>query len=118
MIVEGPCYSAHAYLATSGNALVMEPLTFLMFHTSSIYGMDTRKATGTDRTVPNSEHLKRMYDMEMYITNKMIIDNPWLTDTEKLNIMTGHSIYISVDDIAKRPTPVGKTFIYQDSYGN
>jgi ATP-dependent protease ClpP protease subunit len=102
MLVEAPCYSAHAYIATSGDRLVMSPYTFLMFHTTSLYGYDPSKAIGTDRTVPNTEHMKRFYDTQMYETNKMIMDNPWLTNGEKFQIMTGHSIYLTREDIVIR----------------
>lgn len=101
MSVEGPSYSGHAYLATVGDELIMMTNSYLMFHTSSGYGTDCSKATGYDRTVPNTEHCQDFMDNHLYLANKMIDGIKILTPYEKERIKTGHDVYITADDYNK-----------------
>lgn len=102
MIVEAPVFSAHAYLATAGQFLTMEPYSFLMFHTLSSYGTDCSKETGTDRTVSNVEHCQALQDTLNNISIKLIANTPILTLDEKLRILTGHDVYITADQYNER----------------
>jgi len=102
MIVEGPSYSGHAYIAASGDELHMMPYSFLMYHTSSGYGTDCSKKTGTDRTVPNSEHCQAFMDTHLFEVNSYLDSIYFLTRLEKIYIETGHDVYITAEEYHKR----------------
>lgn len=110
MSVEAPVYSAHAYLAVFGNELRMAPFSFLMFHTSSIYGincslpnpLNENNPTGTDRTVSNQEHCQAMYDTSMKLFAYMLSQISLLTADEKQAISTGHDVYLLSGDVKQR----------------
>lgn len=102
MSVEGPSYSAHAYIAASGNELKIAPYTYLMFHTSSGYGIDCSVQTGTDRTVSNVEHCEAMLKYHLGLTNQYIDSISFLTPAEKDRIETGHDVYITSGDYYAR----------------
>jgi len=102
MIVEAPVFSAHAYLATSGRELIMLPYSFLMFHTMSGYGKDCTLEEGTDRTVSNVEHCQALMDTMNNLDNSFISDTPILTAEEKVQIMTGHDVYITPEVYKER----------------
>lgn len=102
MDVESPVFSAHAYLATSGDELIMSPLSFMMFHTISGYGTNCAEQTGTDRTVSNVEHCQALQDAMDKLAYDLVMNTPILTLNEQLLILTGHDIYISADEYNKR----------------
>ena len=102
MIVEAPSYSGDAYLATVGNELVMRPYSFLMFHTSSMYGLDCTAMAGTDRTVPNSEHCQAFMKTHLGEVEKFLDNVPFLLEDEKAAIKTGHDIYITSEELNNR----------------
>lgn len=102
MSVESPVYSGHAYLAVSGDELIMAPYTYLMFHTVSVYGMDCNTQTGTDRTVSNVEHCQKMYDNVMGLAQKFIINMPILKASEKIDVLTGHDVYLDSTEVQAR----------------
>jgi hypothetical protein len=102
MMVEGPSYSGHAYIAAAGNELHMLPYSFLMYHTSSGYGTDCSKQKGTDRTVPNSEHCQAFMDTHLYEVKSYLDSIFFLTKFEKLYIQTGHDVYITAEEYHKR----------------
>lgn len=102
MVVEGPSYSGHAYIAAAGNELHMLPYSFLMYHTSSGYGFDCSKEKGMDRTVPNSEHCQAHLDTHMATVNSYLDSINFLTVLEKLLIQTGHDVYITAEEYNKR----------------
>lgn len=106
MSVEAPAYSAHAYLAVSGDELRMASYSFLMFHTLSSYGIDCSEMQGTDRTVSNVEHCQAMLDTLNYEATKLITHTDLLTVEEKVRIETGHDVYITSDDYNLRHIPV------------
>jgi ATP-dependent protease ClpP protease subunit len=102
MIVEAPSYSAHAYLAASGDKLKMLPGTYLMFHTSSAYGQDCKKYTGQDRKVSNMEHCERFMKAHLTLLHQFLKSISFLTLAEKQEITSGHSVYISAAEYNKR----------------
>lgn len=103
MLVESPSYSGHAYLsAAPGVEMHMLPNTFLMFHTTSAYGKDCNEETGTDRTVPNSEHCQSFMTAHLGLVNSMIDKITFLTAEEKALIKSGHDVYISADEYNRR----------------
>lgn len=102
MSVEAPVYSGHAYLAVSGDELIMAPYTYLMFHTVSIYGQNCNSEKGTDRTVSNIEHCQIMYDNVMGLAQKFIINMPLLKASEKIDILTGHDVYLDSTEVQAR----------------
>lgn len=102
MVVEAPSFSGHAYVAASGNELVMFPGTYLMYHTSSAYGHDCSKETGTDRTVPNSEHCLADMKYHLQSVNKLLESFSFLTLSEIKGLETGHDVYITSDEYYSR----------------
>jgi ATP-dependent protease ClpP protease subunit len=102
MQVEAPVYSGHAYLALSGDELIMLPYSYLMLHTSSGYGSDCSKETGTDRTVSNVEHCEAGLKAHLDLINKVLNELPFLTSDEKARIMTGHDFYMTSDEYKRR----------------
>lgn len=97
MIVEAPVYSGHAYISLSGDELIMWPYSYLMLHTSSIYGHDCSLETGEDRTVSNTEHCQAFMDAHMALINKLLLNFKILTTQEVTSIMSGHDFYLSAD---------------------
>lgn len=102
MIVESPSYSAHSFIAVSGNELIMLPYTYLMFHTSSAYGTNCFTVEGVDRTVPNVEHCLKFLENHLFEVNKFIDNIAILTPQEKQSIKTGHDVYITSEDFYVR----------------
>jgi len=117
MSVESPSFSGHAYLAVSGDELIVAPFASLMFHTSSAYGTSCSEArlpgtegegdpgydpNGTDRTVSNQEHCERQMASHFLMITKFFTQEKYLTGAEKEQIMTGHDIYLSADDLHSR----------------
>jgi ATP-dependent protease ClpP protease subunit len=94
MIVESDVYSAHSYLATQGDELIVKPSAYLMFHTVSTYGTPCNLAPGTDRTVSNVEHCQSMLDADIEDANRFIDSITILTPEQKQRIETGHDVYI------------------------
>lgn len=104
MIVESPSYSGHAYLAVSGNYLIMLPYSYLMFHTSSAYGTDCALALGTDRTVSNAEHCQKGLEAHMQLVIQFLESVPLFTRVEKDSLESGHDVYLFPRDILFRQT--------------
>jgi hypothetical protein len=102
MSVEAPVYSAHAYLAVSGDKLVIYPYTWLMFHFSSILNDDCSKKDGADRRVSNKEHCQAFKDADIDLGNKLIDSTDILTFSEKQSIKTGHDVYLEGKEVMKR----------------
>lgn len=102
MIVERPSYSGHAFLAISGDELIMKPLTYLMFHTSSGYGYDCTQEQGIDRSEPTAQVCQDGMNIHLYNLNKMISTISILTAEERVAVMTGKTVWIHADEIAKR----------------
>jgi ATP-dependent protease ClpP protease subunit len=102
MIVEAPVYSAHAFLSVSGNELIMMPNTYLMFHTSSGYGVDCTKQTGEDRAVSNAEHCQSFLNTHLANFEQIIDSINLLTLDEKIAIKTGHDVYITDSEYNRR----------------
>lgn len=101
MSVEGPVYSGHAYLATYGDELKMSTYSFLMFHSSTIVNLDCSKETGYDRGVSNVEHCEAYKQANLRISTEFVLDVPLLTQFEKLQILTGHDVYIYPEDLPR-----------------
>ncbi len=102
MVIEGPVYSAHAYIALSGDVVEIKPYAFVMLHSNSILSVDCSTATGTDRGVSNVEHCNMMKDALMTSNVKLLIDLKYVTNEEKLNILMGHDVYLQSDEINYR----------------
>lgn len=102
MIVEGPSYSGHAYLAAAGDELHILSYGFLMYHTSSGYGEKCKKEKGNDRTVPNSEHCLAFMSNHLKEVNRYLNSISFLTEQEKVRIETGHDVYITAAEYHKR----------------
>lgn len=102
MSVEAPVYSAHAYLAVSGDELVMAPYTYLMFHFSSVLNMDCDSKEGTDRGVSNIEHCNAFKTTDVDTGIKLLQSISLLTLWEKVRILTGHDVYITSDEYQRR----------------
>jgi ATP-dependent protease ClpP protease subunit len=102
MIVERPSYSGDAFLAVAGDELIMKPYTYLLFHTSSGYGMDCSKEEGIDKAETNAQICQDMLNMHLYNLNKFITEIKILTPDERVAVMTGHTVLIHADEINKR----------------
>jgi hypothetical protein len=108
-IVDGPVYSAHAYLATLGKTLTIGPNVVFMFHypatrmktalgvvmvhmTDVCFGV-----TGTDRGQPMVDKCKE--SMEMYLKSVETFYNhhinKYLTRKQQEDVKIGKDIYIS-----------------------
>lgn len=88
MQVEFPCYSMGALLAISGNDLVMEPSTFLMFHNYS-GGSRGKGAELIKGALETHKWLMGMFER---------IGSPFLTNKEIKKLMRDEDIYIHHDD--------------------
>lgn len=103
MIVEAPVYSAHAYLATAGNQLIMKPLSSLMFHSSSALGYDCSKSKGKlDRGRDAYKKCQQFINNEVEMSRLMVLQNPVLTDKEKQAVNDGYDVYITALDYYER----------------
>lgn len=107
MIVEAPIYSGHAYLAAAAKTIVMLPFTFMMFHTTSLYGYDCNQEQGTDRTVSNVDKCKVFYYNNVGLANAYIDTIRFLTSEEKALIKMGHDVYITSYDYLIRSIIAG-----------
>lgn len=102
MIVEAPSYSGDAFLALSGDEVVMRPLTYLLFHTSSGYGYDCSKEEGMDRGETSEETCNIMLTAHLDNMNKLIDSLPYLTLYEKSNIENGKTVIVTSQQIKER----------------
>ena len=101
--VEAPVYSGHAFLAALLPNLHVDKYAYLMFHYSSILNQPAcALSDGWDRGVSNVEHCQMFRDAHIKMFNKMLNDCKYLTEEEKINIITGHDVYLHSDDIEKR----------------
>lgn len=117
MVVDAPVYSAHAYLAVSGDRLVMAKYSFLMFHMAAIAvndeetmisQVDCTSLTGVDRGVPNSEHCMALKRAMMISENAALEDIKLLTRAEKDRLYTGNDVYLFPDDIKMRQLNISR----------
>jgi ATP-dependent protease ClpP protease subunit len=102
MIVTRPSFSGHAFLAVSGNKLVMHPYTYLMFHTISGYGYPCDKTPGLDRTRPASLACKVVLNAYIKEINTYIQDIKILSDKEKKQVQEGYTIVVNWEQYYKR----------------
>jgi|ERR1700733_15290024 len=102
MDVEAPVYSGHAYLALSGNELIMHKYTFLMLHFSSILDLDCSIQIGSDRGVSNQEHCQNLKNANIFIATNLVNDLPVLSVDEKVQLYTGHDVYLQENEVNKR----------------
>ncbi len=102
MYVEGDVYSAHAFLALSGNYIVMSMYSFMMFHTISIYGYDCSKVLGTDRTVSKALKCEQYLAVMVNQANQIIDSLKYLTEEEKNYIKAGGDVYLDSVEFYKR----------------
>lgn len=109
MSVEAPVYSAYAYIATSGDELIMYPYTFLMFHFSSILNTDCTQVIGTDRGVSNIEHCQALKDKDVGLGIDLVNSNVVLTSIEKTSILSGHDVYLYKSEVESRYTGLTET---------
>lgn len=103
ILVEGPVYSGHAYLAVLlPGKLHVDKYSYLMFHYSSILNDDCSSKKGFDRGVSEVEHCTMFRDAHTKMFNKMLDASKYLTQKEKTAILLGHDVYLHPEDIAKR----------------
>lgn len=100
-IVEAPSYSAHALIAGHADVLIMNPGTFLMFHTTSIYGLDcdALDPTQKDRGHDPRPKCKQFVQANTYSANYEIDQVKILTPEEKHTIETGYDVYLTAEEI-------------------
>lgn len=105
MNVEADCYSAHAYIAVSGNELHMAKFAYLMFHSNSMLGLDCdskdMKDAEPDRGRSQVYHCKAAKSAAM-AENKAFLDQTILTPNEVTFIMSGHDVYLTSDEVNRR----------------
>lgn len=99
MMVEAPVYSAHAYIAVSGDELHMDKYSFLMFHTGSYFGMDCTKVKGQDRGHPASEKACVMLASFEILTERYLDTVKYLTLEQKALILKGNDIYLFAPEL-------------------
>lgn len=102
MIVEAPVYSAHAYLALSGDRLIMRPLSSLMLHTSSAFNHDCSKEKGIDRAQFVSETCQNFMTNHFKLVNESIASLNVITVDEMMKIAGGKDVYITATEYYKR----------------
>lgn len=101
--VEGPAYSAHALIACAADGIKMSPYSFLMFHTTSLYGEDCSQFEGKlDRGQDAVEKCEQDKEMLVSVSNQIIDNCSILTAEEKGRIKQGYDVYITADQIIKR----------------
>lgn len=108
MVVNAPVYSAHAYLAVSGDHIIMAPHSFLMFHAAAtgdgnlISQRDCKSEVGMNRGVPNSEHCEADKRAMMRSEQVGLEGLKYLTRAEKDRLYTGNDVYLFPEDIEAR----------------
>lgn len=102
MKVEGPVYSAHAYLALSGDKLEMAPDSYLMLHYSSVLNLDCTGVKGEDRGVSKATKCLQFKNAEIDLTDNVLQGLSYVTSTERVRLKAGEDIYLSPQDIANR----------------
>lgn len=102
MLVEAPVYSGHAYLALSGNHLIIEDYGYLMLHNSSAMNIDCSTKSGVDRGMTNEQHCRAFIDAHMENMTKLILSLPIVTMEEKWSILGGQDLYLTKSQIEER----------------
>lgn len=102
MSVEGDVYSAHAYLAISGQYIIMSKYSSLMFHFSDVLNLECDDLPGTDRGVPDSEHCRAYKNNAIKLGTMLVKSTPFLIEEEKKAILTGHDVYLTSTEFYKR----------------
>ena len=103
MLVEGPSYSGHAYLATiPGVKLIMSDHTFLMFHHVGALGTDCSTAKGLDRGTSNVDHCEGAVQALVALADTYLKANPYLTKQELKDLQDGRDIYLTANVIRER----------------
>ncbi len=88
MVVDTPCYSMASLLALSGDALIMNPDTFLMFHN---YGAIVGGKGGA--------LLEQLHNEDRWLTRSNDrICSPFLTKKELASLVKDQDLYIHWDD--------------------
>jgi ATP-dependent protease ClpP protease subunit len=88
MVVDAPCYSAGAVLATCGDNLIMKPGTFLMFHNYSM-GMMGKGGELASRIIAEDRYLSSLM--------RRILKN-FLTNAELTALEKDQDVYVHEDD--------------------
>lgn len=103
MQVEAPVYSMHAFIAVSGNKLVIQPFTYMMFHNSSAINVDCSQAEGIDRNETNEQHCIHYVNAHLSNVYKFIYERATiLTPEEKQEILDGKDVYINANQVLER----------------
>jgi len=102
MIVERPSYSGAAFLAVSGDELIMRPFTYLMFHTSSAMNVNCADQKGMDRAETADAVCKKMISNHMWNLEKLIDSFIKVSAEEKAAIKAGFTVVIPAEVLDKR----------------
>lgn len=92
--VEAPVYSGHAYIALYGKTMIILPYTYIMLHTSSALNEDCSKEKGVDRAQTAAQSCQNFKDNHMILVTNTLLNMPFLTNQEKVQVMTGYDLYL------------------------
>ncbi len=100
--VQGPVFSAHAYIALYGQKLFIAENSYVMLHVSSVFDVDCSKKIGTDRSVTKAQSCQNFKDAALFSNYIMLRDSHRLTLSEIYTIMTGHEVYLFAHALKER----------------
>lgn len=108
VVIEGPVYSGHAYLATAGRSLQALPNAYLMFHHSSGLNNPSLCADAKgqkDRGQDAFAKCEQSQKFHLANTDKLLdeIESKGLLTAEEVkNLKAGFDVYISAEEINSR----------------
>ncbi len=92
--VEAPVYSGHAYISMYGKTMIVRPYAYIMLHTSSGFNEDCSTKQGVDRAETAAQSCQNFLTNHMKLVTNVILDMPFLTNEEKVQVVTGHDLYL------------------------
>jgi len=114
--IDGPVYSAHAYIALAGHHVSMYNLSYLMMHHSSALNSKMcakfKKKVVLDRGQNMYKKCQDYYKAHIHIVSKLITEtySYFFTKEELSRILKGHDVYIYPSDIKKRLIDSGRYY--------
>jgi len=108
VVVDGPVYSAHAFIALSGKTIDIKPGALFLFHRTSLYGKVNKVCScfvgKLDRTVDAHKKCLKVLTGITTTFYKFADDlvKDILTVEEREEMKQGHDIVISGEDMKKR----------------
>lgn len=113
--IDGPVYSADAFLAMMGTHINIKPVAFFMFHSPGVYNNETKEYVSPESICVQykgtfdrgQDGEKKCLDNMEFLSNinQIIFKDkiyPYLTSEEILKIQQGYDVYISGEDMNKR----------------